>query len=91
MKMILLALLTACLPPWNGSSNCFPEPQALGGLTQGRAKTWGFDSRKECHSFFEKLNDSEEEEGEEEEIDGVVHSLERNGPTSSLRNQEASM
>lgn len=35
MKMILLALFAACLPPWNGSGNCFPGLQALGGLALG--------------------------------------------------------
>lgn len=38
MKMIPLALFSACLPPWNGPSNCFLGPRHLGGLTLGEGK-----------------------------------------------------
>ena len=66
MKMILLALLTACLPPLNGSDNCGSGLPALwGAWHSGRAKTWGSESR---HDF--EFNDSEENEGEEETAHG---------------------
>ena len=74
MKMILLALFTACLPPLNGSSNCCPGLPALWGLVPGRAKTWGSESRQD----FE-FNDSEENEGEEERADGHLWSYPQPG------------
>ena len=48
MKMVLLALLTACLPPWNAASNRFPGAQALGGRQSGRAQASAFALRRAC-------------------------------------------